>query len=84
MILGLRMRANLKRFCVPIRFERFRAASESRSLLVYSNRKSRDYLSAVGCDALEKRRKLMDAWAQFCEANEIDNVVALRPAAAAT
>ena len=33
-------------------------------------------------DALEKRRKLMDAWAKFCEPKELSNVVQLatRPA----
>lgn len=29
-------------------------------------------------DALEKRRKLMDAWAAYCERKVAPNVVALR------
>jgi hypothetical protein len=31
-------------------------------------------------DALEKRRELMNAWAQFCEPKKAHNVVALRKA----
>lgn len=33
-------------------------------------------------DALEKRRKMMDAWARYCEPKELSNIVQLatRPA----
>ena len=34
-------------------------------------------------DALEKRRKLMDAWAQFCGQKSVDNVVHMRRQAVA-
>jgi integrase len=34
-------------------------------------------------DALEKRRALMDAWAQFCGQKSVDNVVHMRRQAAA-
>ena len=32
-------------------------------------------------DALERRRELMEAWARFCEAKDVDNVIRVKIAA---